>query len=57
MLGVGIRGSVVALKRLLRVQGLGVGLHQNTRTLGCRIRGTLDDIDPLNKVPVKRDPK
>ena len=28
-----------------------------TDTIGDRIRGTLEDVDPLNKVPVLREPE
>ena len=28
--------------------------HSRCRLLGVRVRGTLGDIDPLNKVPFKR---
>ena len=36
----------------LRLRGSGLGFR--VRFLGVRIRGTLGDIDPLNKVPLKR---
>ena len=32
----------------------GSGSHCYPKRLGIRIRGTLGDIDPLNKVPFKR---
>ena len=37
----------------IRVEGEGSGI-EGLLAVGVRIRGTLGDIDPLNKVPVKR---
>ena len=53
-MGIGTTSNLLPLRSL-------IGLHCHTPPnlfkpleLGVRIRGTLGDIDPLNKVPFKR---
>ena len=49
-----IRHVAVGECRLVRVRCLERNAEISLRKAGVRIKGTLGDIDPLNKVPVKR---